>query len=190
MGLYRASVIAMLLVASACGDAQRPAQVELELVPRPAEIDANTVVTLQRDSCYGGCPVYSVRMEGDGSVAFNGKQFVQTIGEATGQAPIADVSGLVGAMLDVDYFSLESDGGCRPGDTVTFISDASGATTSLTLGDRTKAIRDFHGNSCAPRVLRSIEDLIDEVAGTARWVKCPTPDGFCPPTSAELEGGG
>ena len=93
------------------------------------------------------------------------------MGEATAQVPVADVSGLVGAMLDADYFSLETDGGCRPGDSVTFTTDASGATTSLTLGERTKTIRDYHGNSCAPPVLRPIEDLIDEVAGTARWVR-------------------
>jgi hypothetical protein len=188
MGLYRAWVIAVLLVASGCGDAQGLAEPEPKLVPRPAEIDANTVVTLQREGCFGLCPVYSVRIGGDGSVAFTGEQYVKVHGEATGQVPIADVSGLVGAMLDVSYFSLESDGGCRPGDHGTSFTDSSGATTSLTWGQQTKAIRVYHGNSCVPRVLLAIEDLIDEVAGTARWVKCETPPGYCPPTSAEREG--
>jgi hypothetical protein len=147
---------------------------------------------MQREGCYGPCPVYSVRVQGDGSVAFTGESSVRVVGAATGQVPTADVERLVGAMLDSDYFSLESDGGCGPGDRVTFTTDASGATTSLTWGERTKTIRDYHGNSCAPRVLRSIEDLIDEIAGTALWVKCETADGFCYSTSAELEaeGGG
>jgi hypothetical protein len=190
MSPYRASVIAALSLACAGGDEQRPEELELELVPRPAEIDANTVVTLQRYGCYGPCPVYSVRLGGDGSVAFTGEQYVKLTGEATGQVPSADVSGLVGAMLDASYFSLESDGACGPGDRVSIASDASGATTSLSLGDRTKTISEYHGSSCAPPVLRSIENLIDEVAGTARWVKCEEPDRTCYLTSAELEGTG
>jgi Domain of unknown function (DUF6438) len=144
-----------------------------------AEIDASTTVTMKRAGCFGACPVYSVRIGGDGSVEFSGESYVRFIGEATGQVPAGDVERLVGAMLDADYFSLSSESGCGPGDDLTFTTDASGATISLTLGEQTKTIQDYHGNSCAPRVLRSIEDLIDEIAGTASWVKCDTPDGYC-----------
>ena len=46
------------------------------------------------------------------------------------------------------------------------------ATVTFTTGLRTRTIADYHGNGCMPKVLRELEDEVDRVSGTARWVGC------------------
>jgi hypothetical protein len=133
------------------------------------EIDASTLIEMRRSGCFGSCPVYSVRISGDGSVVFTGEENVRTA-EATAQIPVEDVQALVDEMLDADFFDLQPLGSCGPDDVSAYTADRSSSVISLALGDQSKEISSDHGDSCSPAVLRSIEDMIDEVAGTARWV--------------------
>jgi hypothetical protein len=143
-------------------------------VPESSVVDSATRVTLDRTPCYGACPVYSLSIGGDGTVAYFGQSAVNVKGAASKQVPVSDVQALVDLMVRADYFELSLPAACPEG----FISDAPGATTSLTLGGRTHTVVD-HGNPCAPAVLQMLEDAIDEVTGSVEWVQCDTPGGAC-----------
>ena len=45
----------------------------------------DVIITLERTACFGTCPVYTLTMNGDGTVIYEGKDFVKTKGrvEAT-----------------------------------------------------------------------------------------------------------
>jgi hypothetical protein len=46
-------------------------------------VAATDFVQVERTTCFGSCPQYSVRISGDGTVVWNGAQYVQVMGPAT-----------------------------------------------------------------------------------------------------------
>ena len=51
-----------------------------------------------------------------------------------------------------------------------YATDSPMVITSASAGGRTKTIRHDFGCNGAPRELGGLERLIDEVAGTSRWI--------------------
>jgi len=126
-----------------------------------------TVVRLERSECYGTCPAYSVEIHGDGSIDYEGNAYVANKGRQRAQiAPDALVA-LAARFDKAGFFRLDW---ADPCDAVA--TDNPTATLTFTTGLRTRTIADYHGNGCMPKVLRDLEDEVDRVAGTARWVEC------------------
>jgi hypothetical protein len=144
-------------------------------VPESIPIDSDTLITLARSACYGSCPVYSLAIGGDGTVTYTGEAFVRVMGPASGEVAVSNVQALVDRMLRADYFNLSVPMTCRAG----IATDASGATTSLALGQRMHTVQDYHGNACAPAVLVELENAVDALAGSKQWVPCQTNGGAC-----------
>ena len=142
--------------------------------PQPV-VDASTVITLDRTVCFGVCPSYSLRIGGDGTVVYSGRQFVKVVGTASAQVPVSDVQALVNEMEQANYFNLTVPQTCARG----IATDYPTATTSLTLGGATHTVEHYGGNPCAPTVLTTLEDRIDAVAQSTQWVDCGTAAGFC-----------
>jgi len=60
----------LILTLGACGNSQETANRDLETVK----------ITLERTECYGFCPIYTLTIQGDGTVVYDGKDFVKTKG--------------------------------------------------------------------------------------------------------------
>jgi hypothetical protein len=144
--------------------------------PAPV-IDGNTLITLERTQCFGVCPAYSLSIAGDGSVHYVGAQFVKVVGEASSQVAVSGVQSLVDQMWDAGYLDMNEPSPCD----VTW-TDAPSVITSLSLGGHAHRVSHYHGNPCAPASLTTIEDRIDELAGSERWLRCDTPSGYCSPS--------
>ena len=138
-------------------------------------VDATTVITLDRTECFGSCPSYTLTIRGNGTVSYQGRQFVKVVGTAAAQIQVSAVQALVDEMVRADYFNLSVPATCAQG----IWTDAPTATTSLTLAGRSHSVEDYHGNQCAPAALAGIEDRIDEVAGSSQWVDCGASAGLC-----------
>lgn len=139
----------------------------------------DVVIRLERGPCFGGCPVYSVTVLGDGSVTFIGKRFVASPGVHKAQLDEADYRRLVDAIDELGILKLDDDYSVRVTDMpTTFV-------TVVTAGGA-KRVRHY-GSGCAPpagagsaagaraidnapAALCRFERMIDEIAGTARWV--------------------
>src|SRR5262245_53997404 len=63
-------------------------------------------VTLGRTACFGTCPVYSVRITGDGLVEYVGKQYVRVVGPAQRRISRAAVQELLDAIQKAGYFEM------------------------------------------------------------------------------------
>lgn len=164
------SAICATLLLCACGSGNDPG------TATPPVVDANTSITLERSGCFGPCPSYSLRIGGDGTVAYVGWQYVKVVGPASSQIPVSDVQELANEMHQENYFGLTVPGTCPQGIT----PDDSTATTSLTIEGATHEVMHDHGNQCAPAVLTTIENRIDAVGGSAQWVACDSAGGSCP----------
>src|SRR5664280_81046 len=143
--------------------------------PTQYTVDASTVITLARTVCYGTCPAYSLRIVGDGSVTYQGTNYVKVLGAASEQIPVSDVQALVDQMMQANYFGLSVPDSCPQG----INTDAPDYTTSLTLSGQTHTVPHYAGNQCAPAVLTTLENRIDEITNSAQGVKCDTAGGYC-----------
>ncbi len=154
-------VFAAALVSAAvlCANAQ-------ESVPAS---DTSVVIKLSRTECFGECPVYQVEINGDGTVRYEGKKFVRVLGKQTAHIAAAQVADLVKDFYAIDFFNLKDsyETVTRPDGSVWSASDLPSATTSVTIGSRTKTVRDYYGT---PEKLTALEHKIDKVANTQQWI--------------------
>jgi hypothetical protein len=143
-----------------------PEQWAAKEVPFPAIKDWNSLhITLDRTGCLGSCPSYSVEIRGDGSVTFNGRDFVRMKGvqqETISKQAVAD---LLDEFRRADYFSLKDR-------YETSVTDIATYTTSIAFDGHKKQVVDYMGlRSGMPEAVVMVERSIDEAANSDQWVK-------------------
>jgi hypothetical protein len=122
-------------------------------------------IELSRTVCFGRCPAYSVTIQGDGRILFNGESFVAIPGKHDAQISSEAVSALVRRFEKARFFEA--------GDKyVATVTDNPTYTLTLTVGGKTKSVTDYVGEQVGmPLVITDLENAVDEVAGTERWIK-------------------
>jgi hypothetical protein len=141
-------------------------------IPVGSAQEREPVITLRRTACLGSCPVYSLEIYEDGFIRYVGTEFVQYTGERRAAIPRQAVENLIASFLRANYFALRNNYEtyrARDG-RLSDISDGSTRYTSLRVGTRRKSIRDY---AFAPKRLMDLEDEIDRVANTERWIGSP-----------------
>ena len=130
-------------------------------------------ITLERTACFGTCPMYTLTIKGDGSVTFDGKRFTKTIGTANGKITPADFRSLVREFEKINYFSLPDSYTPGTRECPQRVTDMPSANTSIHVNGRTKIVAHYHGCGTAGALakLTALENKIDEVVGTEKWIK-------------------
>lgn len=152
-----------------------------QLPERSAPLDDSTVISLTRTMCFGWCPDYVVRIFGSGRVEYRGSTYVCIFGAQSAVADPREVRRLVEAMIGTGFFGYT----WKPGQ---YWTDNPTVTSTLTHGGQSYVLRHYHGDEGSPKWLFDMENEIDRVAGTARWLPtygehtgwhflCPTPEG-------------
>lgn len=120
-------------------------------------------ITLERSPCYGTCPYYSLKIFGNGTVSYNGYEFVKVTGHKISNISQEKVQKLIEEFYKINYFSLN--------DTYTkmMATDMPWVTTSINVDGTYKRIVDYHG-AIAPKSLLALEDKIDQIANSKKWV--------------------
>ena len=130
----------------------------------------DVLITIERTPCFGTCPVYSLSLTGEGVVTFKGERFVRTIGEATATVSTDSVAALVKEIRDAGYFEMAESYTPNIGTCGMHHTDAPTVTTSVKIDTQSRRIVNYHGCSGTPAALRKVEDSIDRIAGTQRWL--------------------
>jgi uncharacterized protein DUF6438 len=164
--MRRALLLATLAAACARPSPGVPAN---DSVPAP-QVSATPSVSLERQPCFGTCPVYTVTIDRSGAVRFEGRRFVADTGVSISAIPPARVDSLLAELEAAGYFGFADR--YAPGEPVCEhpATDLPTAITEVHLRDRTKRIEHYYGCSGAPAILDSLERRIDSVAGVGRWV--------------------
>jgi hypothetical protein len=149
------------------------------LVRAPAEgIPADARIELQRGPCYGRCPVYSVVLTADGVVRWHGEHFVEQRGDAEAMITTGAFAKLWRRMNEEEFAELPDNWPKYPSPFCeTYATDHSSAIVMLSATDVAARVVDYHGCYGNARVeaFRKLEDRIDEVAGSKRWIgRCRT----------------
>src|ERR1041385_2310439 len=99
----------------------------------PNESDVR--IRLERTSCFGRCPVYSVTLFSDGRVVYEGKLNVAVIGLRTKRIPAARVLQIARQVQSIDYFSFDH--------RINLAFDVPTAITDIHIGDRHNRVEHF-----------------------------------------------
>jgi hypothetical protein len=128
-----------------------------------------TAITLERTPCFGTCPVYKLTVHSSGRVEFEGKDFVREKGKRTKQISGRDFARLVKKIESIHFFALEKryDGKGPDGSGVT-VTDLPTRKTTVTKGGESKTVENYFRG---PPGLKELEELIDEVTNSARWIR-------------------
>jgi hypothetical protein len=146
----------------------------------------DTVITLERSICMGTCPAYNIYILGDGTVYYYGKQYVKTTGLIKSSISRDDVKMLIDKFYSINYFQYPSND-LLGDECEIYATDNPTVTTSIKLKDRQKEIIYYHGllvnkntsdiykdnqqvrQYCYPDLI-DLEDTIDKVVGSKRWI--------------------
>lgn len=141
-----------------------PSAISAEPEPMNPPSSSNVEIRLARGACFGFCPVYTVSINGAGEVRYEGRNFVNVVGQRTATIPAENVARLLARFEEVGFDNL--DDAYRAN-----VSDLPSYTVSITRDGRTKTVVDYGGVQAGmPRTIRDLQDEIDRVAGTAQWV--------------------
>jgi hypothetical protein len=135
-------------------------------VETPAEPPSmgNVEIRLTRGVCFGFCPDYTVTLNGEGQVRYEGRRFVNVVGERTATIPRADVERLVRRFDAIGFDRLRNEYRAQVTDLPTY-------TVTLIRNGNTKTVVDYGGPSAGmPPAVRELQTEIDRVAQTAQWV--------------------
>jgi hypothetical protein len=135
------------------------------VAPDAAQID---VITLERTSCYGTCPIYKLTVRRDGAVQYEGKEFVKVIGYQSHRISAAKFQELAQEVQRVGFFSFDDEYSYKknPGGSTSFVTDMPTTITTVRAGNLRKSVKNYYGG---PKALGRLENLIDKLAGSAVW---------------------
>ena len=159
-------VLVIVVVASGCGGGNRQETVTPPPTPTTNNL-TDLVITLERTACFGACPVYQLIVYGDGTVVYEGTEFVRVIGIRTTVISQEKVRQLVSEFEGINYFALSDSYEDY------MATDLPFAITSIRIDGSTKTVRHYHGDLSAPEELTTLENRIDEIVDSSQWTVKP-----------------
>jgi hypothetical protein len=139
----------------------------------PAAAELPVSVTLVRAPCDDFCPGYTVSISSDGTVVFDGREWVTWQGVATKKVPATRLAPLLQKLRDINFWQIDGQGVGRvmlPNGTVTLALPPNRPVYSVTVfqGDKSKQLQGITGGRYAEG---DLPEIIDQVADIADWIK-------------------
>lgn len=137
----------------------------------PASIVSNdSRVSLERQPCFGFCPIYRVSIDAAGLVTFEGERHVDSTGTRTRQIDPTTAAALMNELSSKGFFELDSAYTMGAKNCGPYHTDAPRVILTLNLNGREKTVEHDYGCQGAPPSLRAMQERVDSVAGVSRWV--------------------
>jgi hypothetical protein len=134
------------------------------VTPPNVRVDSRIVIALTRTVCFGGCPDYTVTVTNTSAV-FEGHGVVEPAGRQVGNVDPAAVRKLAEEFVAADFYSMDPEYDVKAFDEPAY-------TISIEIDGRRKVLRDCAGALVGmPAVITELEDDVDKVAQTDRWIR-------------------
>ncbi len=118
------------------------------------------LVTYERTYCFGMCPVFKSEVLKDGTVLYEGINFVDNMGKHTAVAPESDLDSIKSMLKSVNYFELDSTYD-NPA-----VMDIPAVLSSADLNGESHSVYDRWK---APKELKELYKLLDEIYARLEW---------------------
>ena len=133
----------------------------------PSEV---TEISLERTRCFGTCPVYKLTVLSDGTVTYDGKEYVKEIGRRSGTISKKQFQELASKAKEIKFFSLKNEYLTKEASDGSIVTVTDLPTRIITVKTRkdSKTIRNYYGG---PDHLKTLELMIDKTCNSEIWVK-------------------
>lgn len=150
---------------------------------------------MERSGCYGRCPIYDLTIEPDGKVIFEGKGYTKTTAKAEDEISKEQLKQLIAEIEKANFFLFENAYNSDSQNCPTTVTDSPSVKLYVKLNGKEKTIDHYLGcwdnkpeemqnNSSNeveisnedltkrifPQKLYNLENKIDEIVETKRWV--------------------
>lgn len=120
------------------------------------------MIRMIRGPCDGTCPHYVIEVYENGTAVFDGRDYVAVPGRHAFNISQSQIDGLVNEFYEADFFSLEDRYG-------SFSDGAPSTELSANIDGMKKTVIDDTGDE-VPKELLELENRIDEILDTQRWL--------------------
>lgn len=125
-------------------------------------------ITLERTTCYGTCPAYRLTLHADGTVDYEGKDYVRQKGRRAGRISLEAFQKIAKKVAKIRFFELSNEYYSQEiNGAAMFLTDQPTTITTVTEGARVKKVENYFGG---PKRLYELEQLIDQLTQSYRWV--------------------
>ncbi len=133
-------------------------------------------ITIERQPCFGFCPVYTMKLTGRGEVVYNGTHHVGVTGEQRGTMSVDAFVELVDEFRRLRFEDTPAEyasrhGAERQGDRIALtdysVTDLPTTILTLQIGAWSKSTRLYVDY---PVEFRALADSIDSKSGALRWI--------------------
>lgn len=119
-------------------------------------VDQETRIQLETGTCFGGCPVYSITVYGNGTVHYVGHEETRVRGHERYSIPRRQFRQLLHAVYRTDFFRMESEHSVP-------VTDRASATVTVSMSGHTKSVYEY--GHAGPDRLHVLQEEIAAVAG-------------------------
>ena len=128
-----------------------------------------TQITMERTACFGTCPCYKLTIYDDGTIDYEGKEYVKEKGHRRGKVSAENLKKIRDSIEKLHFFELKDryDRKENPDGSITRVTDLPTCITTVTKGSQTKRVEDYFGG---PKELEELERLIDEATASSSWI--------------------
>lgn len=125
-----------------------------ETPTNPYLYEETSTIMLKKDPCFGFCPVYTIEINGQGKIVYNGIRNVPKEGTWYQVISVEQTNGLFAAFEEAGFWEFEDEYTAQ-------VTDLPTTWTTLVIGEKRKTIKDYYG---APEKLKALEQMIAEIA--------------------------
>jgi ankyrin repeat protein len=134
------------------------------IAPPVLKPDSKVSITLERSGCMGDCPGYTVTVSNQ-EILFDGGGNTVASGLQTDKISSDEVHKLAERFVAADFFSMWPTYSASVTDCPTYI-------LSINVDGNSQKVVDYMGQWVGmPAVIAELEDEVDSVAGTKRWIE-------------------
>ena len=134
-----------------------------------SDADLKTLtIQMERTTCYGTCPGYSLTIHGDGRVEYNGKSQVKEVGTRDGRIELDKIRALTLVFARMKFWEVAEDYSeeqCKG----RVCTDMPTAITELRVRGLVHRVKHYFGCGSAPKSLFELESAIDKAANSEQW---------------------
>lgn len=118
--------------------------------------------SINKEACFGKCPVYSMKIYNNGSVLYYGKNFVEKEGSYSMQIDKKQLLSFVEKAKEINYMEMDDSYDNKN------VTDLPSIKSSIVIDKTRKSIKRRFGY---PREILEFEQLFDDLLSSDKWVK-------------------
>lgn len=127
---------------------------------KPAEKGDSLFASIERSYCFGTCPVYTFKINLNGTATYEGTRNVKNIGTYSSKVSPAEMSELIKIAKSINYMSFKDKYDSES------ITDLPSTTTSIVIdGKRKEVMRRYQ----YPQEIKTLEEAFDQLIDSLNW---------------------